>query len=155
MSGNGTVNGPLVNNGTVLVTNGVMIFSGIVTNNGIMRFTGGASLLATNATFVNNGVLDIITGLQSLPPNFINSGTVLTPQQVNISQVALSGGSIQVNIQGYSGHYYQLQSCSSLGSGPNWNNVGVQQAGTGVLLTFTNAVAISNSTTFYRVSVTP
>ena len=51
--------------------------NGDVTNNGLMRFSGGAGISVSGA-FVNNGVLDLIDANQTLPPGFVNNGIVLT-----------------------------------------------------------------------------
>ena len=155
MSGNGTVSAPLNNNGTVLVTSGVMNFSGTVTNNGVMRFTGGASLMATNALFVNNGVLDLITGAQTLPANFINNGVVANAQQVRVQPAVVSGTDFIASIQSYAGHGYQLQRSISLGAGAVWSNIGGAQPGTGAGLFLTNSGAVSAASAFYRIAVSP
>jgi len=154
-TGNGMVMGSLVNNGVVLVTNGLLNLSGGVTNNGVMRFIGGSGLTATNGIFLNNGVLDVITGLQSLPPNLSNHGTVLTRQQVALSPAMVSASNIQCNLPGYAGHNYQMQCSTNLATNANWLTVGAAQAGMDALLTFTNSVAASNAATFYRIWVSP
>lgn len=155
MAGNGMVGVPLANNGTVLVTNGVLVFSGAVTNNGVMRFTGGAQLAATNAIFVNNGTLDLITAVQTLPANFINNGSVLTAQQVRVQRPVASGNGFSLQLQGYAGHNYQLQRSDLLGAGANWGNIGASQAGMDAVINFTNGSGAAGAQGFYRILVWP
>lgn len=155
MTGSGTVAVPFVNNGTVLVTNGTMQFSGPVTNNGVMRFIGGAAVIATNGPFVNKGVLDLLTGQKTLPLNLINSGTLLTGSQVSLRPPVWTGSNLQVSLLGYAGHSFQLQSARSLGTSTTWTNVGNPQVGGGTTLTFTDAPPFSAASMFYRVSVAP
>ncbi|MGH8335356.1 MAG: autotransporter-associated beta strand repeat-containing protein, partial [Gammaproteobacteria bacterium] len=96
LNGNGTLNGPLVNNGVVGARAGqTLVFNGNVTNNGYMYFTGGTASSNTG-TFTNNGILDLITGAQTLPANFVNHGTVLFSGSAQILQSWYAGGQFNV-----------------------------------------------------------
>jgi autotransporter-associated beta strand protein len=150
----GRVNAALINNGAVdLAAGGTFTFNGAVTNNGTMRLTGGTSL-AANGAFINNGVLDLMTGAQTLPANFTNHGVVLDLSVVKVSTVSVSNGAVQINLQSYAGHNYQLQWSATL-SPPVWQNLGSAQAGTGGMLTFTDSSALTAGLGFYRVVVAP
>ena len=153
--GYGSITAPVVNTGTILVTNGTMRLTGNVTNYGTVRLTGGALLAATNGTFVNNGVLDIITGNPTLPAHFVNNGVVLTAQQARVAWVVKLGNAFQLGVQGYPGHNYLLLRALNLAPGANWTVVGSAQPGTGGMLTFTDPGPGSNAAAYYRIQVAP
>jgi len=155
LGGYGSVTVPVVNNGTILATNGTLRLTGNVTNYGTVRLTGGALLAATNGTFVNNGVLDILTGNQTLPAHLLNNGVVLTAQQARVAWAAKLGNAFQLGVQGYPGHNYSLLRATNPAPGTNWVLVGFAQAGTGGALTFTDPGTGSNSAAYYRIKVTP
>ncbi len=142
-----------VANGAVFyLAGGSLSVSGGITNNGIFKLSGTTSISLTGS-FLNNGVLDLINGNASLPPNFVNDGTVLSANAVQVQQIALSGSSFSVSIQSYPEHNYQLQQSNSL-SNPTWTNVGAAQAGDGTVLTFTDPSA-GGSQGFYQIQVSP
>lgn len=153
--GCGTINGAVVNNGTVLSEcGGVLTIGGSVTNNGTLRITNGGTL-AVSGTFTNNGILDIMTGAPVLPAHFVNNGTVLNSSLVTVSGITETPTALTISIQTYPGHTYQLQSEASLNA--TWanvtNNVTTQTNGSGVVtFTLTNVPAVSQ---FYRVQVGP
>lgn len=164
LTGNGTINADLNNDGTATCNSGTLVVNGNVVNNGTMRFTGGSGIVATGTTssFVNNGVLDLLTGSQTLPANLVNNGVVIDASSVEVKQFSKSGSTFSVTVQSsYPGHNYQLQSRSSLTSG-TWTTVSTQ-AGTGnpladppvpgtLVLTATNATGTQG---FYRILVSP
>ena len=153
-SAGGTINAALINNGTInLSAGGTLTINGAVTNNGTLRLTGGTLFAATGA-FTNNGVLDIMTSAQSLPANFTNHGVVLDSSVVKVSSISASNGAVQINVQSYGGHNYQLQGSASLNP-VSWQNLGSAQAGTGGVLTFADTSAIAAGLGFYRVVVSP
>jgi autotransporter-associated beta strand protein len=142
-----------VANGAVFyLAGGSLSVSGGITNNGIFKLSGTTSISLTGS-FLNNGVLDLINGNASLPPNFVNDGTVLSANAVQVQQIALSGSSFSVSIQSYPEHNYQLQQSNSLRN-PTWTNVGAAQAGDGTVLTFTDPSA-GGSQGFYQIQVSP
>ena len=150
--GCGTINGALINNGTLLSGCGTnLTLNGAVTNNGTMRITAGTQLIAIGP-FVNNGLLDIINAAGSLPPGFVNNGVVLDSSSVVVSQIFISGQDVQVQILSAVGHTYQLQRSGSLAPA-NWLSVGGSQSGTGGVLTFTNSAALVQPQGFYRFQV--
>ena len=152
LTGCGTINGNLLNNGTVVADGGATLeISGNVTNNGAMQFINGSGLAVTG-TFANNGLLDLLTGAQTLPVNFINNGTVLLATNVVVTSFTKTSGTILLTIYGYDGHTYQLQRTATLNSA-NWQNIGPAQDGQGAPLTFTDTPGGGQN--FYRVSVSP
>jgi autotransporter-associated beta strand protein len=154
LGGSGTLNGPLVNNGTVNVGSGQTItFNGNVTNNGVMIFTGSAAF-SNSAAYTNNGTLDLITSALALPANFTNNGVVLHAKDVKIQDCSMQGGVFTVDIQSYPGHNFQLQYSNSLVP-PNWQNIGPAQTGDGTVLTFTDSSNASATQLFYRIVVSP
>lgn len=154
LTGNGTINGPLVNNGVVSAGAGqTLAFNSNVTNNAYMYFTGGTTFTA-NGTFTNNGILDLITGAQTLPSNFVNHGTVLFSGSAQILQSSYASGNFNVTLQSYSGHSYTLQRSDSLTS-PNWQNIAGPQAGVDDILTLTDSTGTAGPIRFYQVVVNP
>jgi len=150
--GCGTINGVLLNDGTVVSSCGTNItFSGAVTNNGTMRLTAGTQLNAAGP-FVNNGLLDLINAAGSLPPGFVNHGVVLDSSSVQVSQVFISGTDVQVQIFSAADHTYQLQRSGSLNPA-SWGDIGASQSGTGGVLTFTDNSALIQPQGFYRFKV--
>jgi len=153
------VNGDFQNSGTMSISNGSTLMpKGNFTNNGALTVASGSALYAAGATsFVNNGVLDLLTSSASaLPANFVNNGTVLDSSLVRFSSFSKAGGTITLSVQTYPGHTYQLQSKAAL-SDVTWNavttNVSSQTNGSG-LLTFT-VTGAGGTSQFYRVQVGP
>jgi rhamnogalacturonan endolyase len=138
---------------TCYLAGGSITVSGTITNNGIFKVSGTPALALTGS-FTNNGVLDLINGASTLPPNFVNHGTVLNAGSVQVQQLAMGGPGFTLTIQGYAQHTYQLQNTPSLAAPITWTNVGAAQAGTGAPLNFTDAGA-SGKNGFYRVLVSP
>ncbi len=158
LTGAGTLNGSLANDGIADIAAGTLTLNGSVTNNGTLRVTGGGALSATGA-FTNNGTLDLLTGPQSLPPNFINNGIVIDSSTLAMTGIAKAGGSVTLTALSHSGHSYQMQRSDSL-IAPAWTNIGAAQdgltdgAGAPAALVFTDPGA-SGTARFYRVVVTP
>ena len=155
LNGFGVINGSFTNNGVVdSQGSGTLTLTGAVTNNGVMRIRRGAVLDAGSATsFINNGTLDVITGSVTLPPNFSNgsSGVVLDSSLVRVKGVNRSGEQLTVQIDGYSGHSYQLQRSDSLVPS-SFRDIGVAQPGqTGQTLSF--STTLEGEAHFYRVRV--
>jgi hypothetical protein len=152
----GTINGSLVNKGTVISNcGGAVTVSGSVTNSGTMMITNDTTM-QVGGTFTNNGLLDIMTGGPVLPAKFVNNGTVLNSSLVKVNSVAETSSTLTISIQTYPGHTYQLQSEASLAN-PAWtnvtNNVTSQTNGNGVMtFSLTNVPGTSQ---FYRIQVGP
>jgi T5SS/PEP-CTERM-associated repeat protein len=155
VSGCGTINGSLLiyAGGTVEADcGGPLTFTSNVTNNGTMRAIDG-SVLESYGTVVNNGIIDIINGTTNFHGTFINNGTVLDPSNVRISNVAVSGNDVSIQIGSITCHTYQVQITPSL-TPTTWTNSYPAQAGTGGVLTFTDSGGATNQPTrFYRIVV--
>jgi fibronectin-binding autotransporter adhesin len=158
LSGCGTINGNLVNNGTVTVASGCgpLQVNGGITNNGTMFVYSGSTLVA-GGPFVNNGVLDILGSPQTvLPSGFVNNGTVIDSTSVAAQKISKTGNIVSITLASFSGHSYQLQRSPSLEPAKiNWQNVGNAQWGnTGRTLTLTDPNA-GGPQMFYRVQILP
>lgn len=155
LTGCGVINGDLVNEGTVAIDcPGGLTVNGGVTNHGRMRFTGGLGISATG-TFVNNGILDLITGSQAPIPGLVNHGTVLFADSVEAVYETGTAGTFSVSIASQPGHNYQLQRAASLEAPVTWADVGAAQAGTGGTLVFTDPAAGPDARGYYRFKVDP
>lgn len=156
-NGFATVSGAFTNNASGLVTaNGAntLTFTGCVTNHGLMVISGGASLVVTSNCFTNNGTLDVITGSFTPPPGFVNNGIILGPSAVKVRSTSKVGTTVTVQIDGYTGHTYQLQRSLDL-NGSMFLDIGAPQNGaTGNVLSFVDGNA-SGGHGFYRIVVSP
>ncbi len=135
LTGSGSIDAMLVNQGTVTVTGGgTLTVNGNFENDGTMTIEGGSALAVNlpadgSASFVNTGLLDIMDSPQTALPNgIVNTGTVLTSALVAVQQVARTATTFSTTIQSYTGHTYQLQEAPDF---VTWQNVGAPQAGTG------------------------
>ena len=147
------VSGDFINNGTMQALGGGQFFgAGDVVNNGTIRFAS-SGVLTTTGTFTNNGLLDLLTSTNSLPPNFINNGTVILNTDRRILSVGKAGANFSCTAWGYAGHSYRLERADTL-AGP-WTPIGGMQPGAGAMLTFTDTGGATGAARFYRVSVSP
>jgi autotransporter-associated beta strand protein len=152
LTGNGTIVGDVVNDGSLLANaGGQIVVNGSFTNVGTLRLTGGEGL-SVSGTFTNDGTLDLSTGNQTLPANFVNNGVVITADDVQVSAFSQGSGTYTLQIQSYAGHNYQLQRTTSLTS--SWQNVGSAVAGNGTVLNFTDS-SPPTPPVFYRIYVAP
>jgi hypothetical protein len=135
---------------TVILTGTLEVATNLV-NCGTLRLTGPASLNVPGS-FTNHGLLDIMTWTGTLPAGFVNDGTVLDRSLIRVASAAVNGPDIQVTIQGYTGHNYQLQYRDSLLAG-TWQNVGVPVAGADAPITLTHTGGATAQQRFYRVAV--
>lgn len=120
---------------TAPTAGGRLKLSGEVVNYGVLRFAAGATLDAAGAaSFVNHGVLDLLTagGGTTLPKNFRNgpTGVVLTPESLRVQSIRKTAGEVALQLEGWAGHSYQLQRAASL-TGP-FVEVGRPQPGEGL-----------------------
>jgi autotransporter-associated beta strand protein len=152
VDGNGTITADVTNYGTITCGTGTLSVTGDVVNNGTMRVTSGA-VLSAGGSFINNGVLDLLSSAAGLPPNLVNNGVVVDNRDRRIISAAKSGGDFTCTVQGYSGHTFQLQRADSPGG--QWNNIGSPLPGAGSVLTLTDAGGATGAQKFYRVLVTP
>ena len=152
LAGYGSLQGNLVNNGTVLADSASpIIVNGTITNGGTVRLTNGS--ISSTGLFINNGVLDIINGPQTLPPNFQNNGTVLDSRSVRISASAIDDSSFVLSVASVPGHDYQMQRADSL-SGP-WETrpaPGRLRRGSSI---HRSGGAAGAQKRFYRIQITP
>ena len=154
----------LTNNATLDITNGWLEASSLnigtgctfaVKSAGTLRLTGSGSItLAPGATFTNAGRLDIMTWSGTLPPGFVNTGTVLDRSLIQMSSPQVSGANFQVTIQGYVGHTYQLQYRDDLSNG-GWQSISSSVAGAGAPITLVHTGGASAEQRLYRVLVAP
>jgi rhamnogalacturonan endolyase len=141
-------------NGTLEVANGSLSVNGPITNIGTVRLKGSGTL-QTTGTFTNYGVVDVITGSQGLPANFVNQGIVVNLSAAEAQQIATSSTGQQLSIYAYAGHNYQLQRSAAFTSGSGtWVNVGSAQAGNNGTLTFSDSAAPGKAG-FYRFTISP
>jgi autotransporter-associated beta strand protein len=132
---------------------GNLSVAGSITNNGIFKLSGTPSLALTGS-FINNGVLDLINGPSTLPPDFVNNGVVLYASSVTVQQISISGTNVNLAIQSYLTHTYQLQRTNSL-TNPAWTNIASPQTGNGSILNFTDLGGATGTQEFYRFQVSP
>jgi hypothetical protein len=111
VNGCGTINGAVLVNqgGTVLADcDGTLTFTGILTNNGILRAENG-SVLEAFGPVVNNGLIDIIDGATNFHSTFINNGTVADASTFRIVSITKEGNDIRVTWSTVSGRTNVLQ----------------------------------------------
>jgi autotransporter-associated beta strand protein len=157
LTGNGTINGTVVNNGTIRGNSAgqTISFTGNLTNAGTIVVTSGAGF-QVGGTLTNSGTVDLLTSSSILPSTVIEQGggTAFDSRSLKVSAVTLANGSASVSLPSYTGHTFQLQRSASL-SLASWQNVGNPQVGaTGTALTFPDASPAANQE-FYRVLATP
>jgi hypothetical protein len=136
----------------VLSSGGLRVTNNLV-NAGTLLLSGNASLYV-GGSFTNTGTLDIMTWSGTLPPGFVNLGTVLDPGLIAISSFGLNGTNFNATIQGYHQHSYQLQYCDDLASN-NWQNVGAAVAGANAPIIFSHSGGAGAQHRYYRVAVNP
>ncbi len=138
---------------TATVSSAGALTSSNLLNNGTLRLTGAAGL-TVSGSFTNTGLLDLLTWSGTLPPGFVNTGTVLDRSLVKVTSFQMNGANFEAVIQGYAGHDFQLQYRDDLFSG-TWQNVGTSIPGAGVLLTLVHAGGATGQQRFYQVAVNP
>lgn len=149
LTGTGTLNNELVNDGTVTVSNGgTLTVTGDITNTGLMRLTAG-SRLVNNGTFVNSGTLDLLTAGTAEPANFVNNGTFIDATAARLKSHQVTGTAFTLRIDGYSAHTYTLQTSSDLTA---WTDLDTRPGVTGQELAFTHDAGPS-ARRFYRIVV--
>jgi hypothetical protein len=132
---------------------GALTVAGGVTNQATLRLLGN-SQLNIGGTFINNGVLDIMTWNGLLPAGFANHGVLLDRSAIKVESCAVEGRDFHVTIMGYAGHSYQLQYSDGLRPA-SWANLAMPQPGTQALLVLTHTNGIAAGPRFYRVAVDP
>lgn len=130
---------------------GIVSGTGNLINQGTLRLVVDAALNFTG-TFTNYGVLDLINWNGTLPPSFVNYGTVLDSTAVRVTSTAKSQNGFALSVRGFSGHTYQLQRSDALAAG--WQDVGASVRGDGGSILFTDPNA-AIARLYYRVAVSP
>ncbi len=155
LNGDGAIHAVVMNDGGIGSGIGQSLqFSRDVTNNGLVRITGGASLQASE-NFINHGTLDLITAAPVVLQNLVNTGSILDSSLIRVESFVRSGQTSTVTIQSYAGHFYQLQRSTTL-LPDSWQNAGDAQAGvTGTVLSFEASVEAAQPSCFYRIRVSP
>lgn len=136
----------------VLSSGGLRVTNSLV-NAGNLLLSGNASLYV-GGSFTNTGTLDIMTWNGTLPPSFVNLGTILDRSLITINSFGLSGTNFSATIQGYHQHNYQLQYCDDLASA-NWQNIGTPVAGANAPINFSHTGGAGAQQRYYRVAVNP
>lgn len=125
VSGCGTIDAAVVNEGTILAncgSPGQMILLGTMTNSGSILVTHGTELVATSVLFINNGLLNHITGRFTTTAGwFVNQGILLRLEDVGITGVTFAGDDVVLDATMYAPHFYQLQFSDDL---VEWNDIG-------------------------------
>ncbi|MEO5914523.1 MAG: MBG domain-containing protein [Luteolibacter sp.] len=145
----------LVNDGTLVLRSGTLHIAANAINNGVLRLTGDA-VLDISGTFTNTGFIDIINWTGTLPPDLVNTGTIIDRTAVSPLSVQNFTAYFTFSIPGFNGHLYQLESSPAL-TGP-WSPIRNSVPGSGSLaappaLGFSQP--IDGQANFYRVQVTP
>jgi len=141
--------------------NETLIFSGStpsytdLLNNGVIRLRDPA-VLNVAGTFTNTGVIDTIHWTGTLPPNLINTGTILDRSAIRVTSTEISSTHLTLRVPGYEGHFYQLQGTQNF-TDP-WAFIGDAIAGTGSAASppaLQFAAPLDGPAKFFRVVVTP
>jgi fibronectin-binding autotransporter adhesin len=141
-----------VGSGATLEVDGSLSVNGPIVNTGTVQLSG-SGVLQTTGTFTNYGVVDVITSTRGLPANFVNLGTIIDATAAQSQEALTIGTTPQLSILSYPGHNYQLQRTATLVS-PAWVNAGAAQAGTGGILTLPDTAAPAMQG-FYRIVISP
>jgi T5SS/PEP-CTERM-associated repeat protein len=75
LTGCGTINGTVVNLGTITNDCGTLSFNGVITNNGTIVVSSGATAVFAGP-LVNNGLIDATDGTALFSSNLVNNGTL-------------------------------------------------------------------------------
>jgi hypothetical protein len=139
---------------TSVFADGTASYTNLV-NNGVLRLQDPADLNITG-TFTNTGVIDTIHWSGTLPPNLINTGTILDRSAIRVSSTEISPTHFTLSVPGFQGHFYQLQGTQNF-TDP-WTFIGDAVPGTGSApsppaLQFT--APLDGPAKFFRVVVTP
>ena len=153
LTGPGTIDGDLTNNGTIHCATGNLSITGSVVNDGTIVISGNANLTA-NGEFTNNGLFDMLTASGPLPRNLINNGIVIDASGLDLTSSGFVGNDFQLEIQTYSVYRYQLQWSSTM-EPDDWHNVGTSKPGNNAVQTFTHFDALSEGPRFYRIRIEP
>ena len=154
MTGYGTIAGTLVNDATIQGSGGLLSITGSATNNGTMRFATGSTLVATGR-FINNRLLYLRAGGQTVPALLVNNGLVMDTSSVSVTGFTKVSAALKLTYNSLAGKHYQLQRSDTFAPGL-WHNVVASQLGTGGPLTVTDPTGVAAAKTrFYRILQLP
>jgi hypothetical protein len=152
LSGCGTINGSVIIDpgGTVLAEcGGRLTFTGILTNNGILKAING-SVLESYSTVVNNGVIEIFDGNTNFHAGFINNGLVLDADSIpRVISIKTVGQDVQVRFTTINGLTYFLEARTNLVSDGWTPLIGFTSGGGNVTVIEPGAALLPQR--FYRV----
>ncbi|HUK81251.1 MAG TPA: hypothetical protein VLZ12_01330, partial [Verrucomicrobiae bacterium] len=155
LTGCGTITGTVViDAGGNVVTDCGLVFTGNLTNNGIVHAQNG-SVLEVDGPFVNNGVLDLMDGTTNFHSTFINNGTIVNASDFRITSIAQEGNNMRITWPTVGGRGYVLQASAVPGGFADLSPV---ISIPGASLSTTNYLDIggaTNSSRFYRVRLVP
>jgi hypothetical protein len=153
LTGCGTINGTiLVDAGGRVVADcgGTLTFTGVVTNNGVLRALNG-SVLESSAPVINNGVIDLLGGSASFQSGLINNGSVITTDSIPeiVSIAVASNSNVQVAFTTGDTAPYVVESTTNL-VGNSWKPLTTFN-GTGGVMSVVDPGAVSLPQRFYRI----
>ena len=80
-----------------------------------------------------------------------NLASVPAAPVFNITQIALTNGSVRLSSVAATNWMFQLQRRDTLGGGAGWSNLNAALPGTGGTIQFSDGLTFSNTARFYRV----
>jgi hypothetical protein len=89
-----------------------------------------------------------------LPGGFVNNGLILDRSILKIDSSTFTASTASIEIHGYPGHGYQLQTSTTLEPG-DWGDIGDPVDGTDALITFDDPIGLEDPRMFYRILVNP
>ena len=96
-----------------------------------------------------DGVSNLTEFLNGTSP--LNPASVPTAPVFNITQIALTNGSVQLSCASATNWTFQLQRRDELGAGSNWTNINTALPGTGGIIYFSDGLTPPSAARFYRV----
>lgn len=141
-------------NETTVFSSGTASYTHL-TNNGTLQLIDPAVLNITGS-FINSGVIDVINWSGTLPPNLVNTGTILDRSALRVTATETTATHFNLGIPGYPGHFYQLQGSPDLAN--PWSFIGDAVPGSGSAFnppTLPLQAPLDGPAKFFRVVVTP
>ncbi len=151
LTGCGTINGTVVIDagGTVIADCSPLVFTGSVTNNGVMRAING-SIIESYGPVINNGVIVALDGGTNFHSGFINNGAVITSNSIpQIVSVTVAGADVQINFTTGDSAPYVVEYKTEL-TDTSWTLL-TNITGNGGVMTATDPGAAALPQRFYRV----
>lgn len=152
VQGCGTLMAAVLNHGMLVANCGAdssLTITGSITNHGTIRASHGSALIANEAPFLNDGTLDLLTGVNALPAMLTNNGLIQTIGLLSSANMTFDGTDVSLRLNAPAGHTYQLQARADLTTG-DWLNIGTPQSGNNGTLLFTHPDGATFARYFYR-----